>query len=84
MTNRIYGRTTAFFDAGPDSHHSEMENHRKAAIEELGGHVHFVGSTNHTLEMFSEKGAPDGIQSVMTTRWQLAPAEVIAEAPAAE
>ena len=78
----IFGKTTAFADIGPDSHHSEMETHRQAAQARLGGHVHYVGSTTQHIEMFNEDGSPAATQSIMTTKWRLAPAEP--EAPAAE
>ena len=81
---RIFGKTTAFADTGPDSHHSEMETHRAAAQDRLGGHVHFIGSTTQHIEMFSDDGSPAATQAIMTTKWQLAPPEPVQETPAAE
>lgn len=78
----IFGMTTAFVDTGPDRHHSEMEVHRQVAQARLGGHVHYVGSTTHVIEMFNEDGSQGPSQTIMVTKWQLAPAEPAA--PAAE
>ncbi len=80
----IYGKTTHFTDTGPDSHHSEMETHRSAATARLGGHVHYINSVVHHIETFADDGSPGATMAVMTTKWQLAPAEPTAEAPAAE
>jgi len=81
---RIFGKTTVFIDTGPQSHHSEMELHRRAAEEKLGGHVHFAFSSTQHVEMFDNDGNATATQALMTTKWQLAPAEPVPESPAAE
>ena len=82
--NRIYGRTTAFTDTGPISHHNEMEAHREVATKQLGGHVHYVASTTTQFETFGDSGEKIGDQTIMTTKWRLAPPDPAPEAPASE